>query len=69
MDMTTQYHVNGTYEVEGAHGKKVEEFYVDKCVTANSEAQAIAQVARHSMHGHRYKRFIWTRLHVEQLET
>jgi hypothetical protein len=67
--MTTQFHVNGTYEVECAHGKKVEEFYVDECVTANSEAQAIAQVARHSMYGQQYQRFIWTRLHVERLKT
>ena len=64
--MTSQYHINGMYEVEWAHNKKTEEFYVDECVAANSEAQAIAQVARHSMNGQQYQRFTWIRLHVEQ---
>lgn len=67
--MATQYHINGTCEVEYRHNKKVEEFYVDDVVRADSEVQAMTAVAKSMINGHQVYRFIWTRLTVEALKS
>ena len=60
------YHINGICEIEYPH-KKVEEFYVDDVVDADSEVQAITAVATQLQREQSVRNFIWTRLHVAPL--
>ena len=63
--MATQFHINGTCEVEYSHSQEVEEFYVDDVVKADSEVQAITAVARLLLAEQNFNNFVWTRLYVE----
>lgn len=65
--MTTHYHVNGICEVEYPYNKKIEEFYVDDVVKAESEVQAITAVARLLTRDQDLENFVWTRLNIESL--
>ncbi|MCA9962284.1 MAG: hypothetical protein R3E31_25615 [Chloroflexota bacterium] len=65
--MITHYHVNGTCEVEYPYSKKVEEFYVDDVVKAESEVQAVTAVAKLLIKEHDFQNFVWTRLNIESV--
>lgn len=66
--MTTHYHINGICEVKHPHNK-VEEFYVDDVVKAESEVQALTATARQLIKEHQFENFVWTRLNVTSLHS
>jgi hypothetical protein len=62
--MTTQYHVEGTCQIEYSTSEKIDEIYVSELVVAESEVAAIVAVANDLMSDLNYRSFVWQNLSV-----